>query len=186
MGHRMTKAHKKNTSQVPQNKQILNFNQKLYIMKRDTVEGKNCYQPSLYFISSWVSIISRISLRRFRSNSGSLLHNLSMISFQSAKTFWVVRTIETSSHSLPSLRNIIEGLLHNLSMTSIQSAKTFWVVRPIEASSAFSSNSEELKAFNKYSNNTETISEEKEEYNWRTYFKIFVICFLDPESIMIH
>ena len=147
MGHRMTKAHKKNTSQVPQNKQILNFNQKLYIMKRDTVEGKNCYQPSLYFISSWLSIISRTSLRRFRSNS---------------------------------------GLLHNLSMTSIQSAKTFWVVRPIEASSAFSSNSEELKAFNKYSNNTETISLEKEEYNRRTYFKIFVICFLDPESIMIH
>jgi len=71
-------------------------------------------------------------------------------------------------------------------MTSFQSAKTFSVVRPIEASFAFSSNSEELKAFKRYSNNTDTISEEKEEYNRRTHFKIFVICFLDPESIAIH
>jgi len=50
-------------------------------------------------------------------------------------------------------------------MTGFQSAKTFSVVRPIEASSAFSSNSEELKAFKRYSNNTDTISEGKEEYN---------------------
>ncbi|BAT80874.1 hypothetical protein VIGAN_03049000 [Vigna angularis var. angularis] len=87
---------------------------------------KKCNQPSC-FIPSRVSIISRTSLRRFRSNSGSLVHSLSM--------------------------------------TSFQSAKTFSVVGPIETSSAFSSNSEELKALKRYSNNTETISEEKEEYN---------------------
>lgn len=45
-----------------------------------------------------------------------------------------------------------------------------------------STRSAESNAFSNNPNNTDTTSEEKEEYNWTKFLSILLICILEPET----